>query len=279
MIYTSKDPEYDRFYTATYVAADLIKKFNSYSNLDSYDLIIEPSAGQGSFSNELKSYKNVVCLDIDETTPWLHNDFLTWTPNIKYNNILVIGNPPFGKKGNKAIQFINHAFEFATDVVFILPKSFVKTSMIKRLDAHIKPELILSIPDNAFYINTIEGIKEYSVPTVAIWYKKVLTYTRSYPEITESEYFKFVKKNDDHDFMLRRIGKNAGRAELSKPDSYIGHYYIKMKTEVVVDQVINAINKYGKFNIKEFSTGPLSLPKRETQIEIINILKEQYLVL
>ena len=50
----------DKFYTKPEVAINLI----SYLNIDEYDMIIEPSAGNGSFSNNI-NHKNLISLDIE----------------------------------------------------------------------------------------------------------------------------------------------------------------------------------------------------------------------
>ena len=43
----------------------------------------------------------------------------------KYKNkYIVIGNPPFGLRGHLALKFINHSYDFADYVVFILPQLF-----------------------------------------------------------------------------------------------------------------------------------------------------------
>jgi len=48
---------------------------------------------------------------------------LKWKPAHKTNNV-VIGNPPFGLRGHTALRFINHSYDFADFVVFILPQFF-----------------------------------------------------------------------------------------------------------------------------------------------------------
>ena len=39
----------------------------------------------------------------------------------KINKYVVIGNPPFGLRGQLALKFINHSYDFADYVCFILP--------------------------------------------------------------------------------------------------------------------------------------------------------------
>jgi hypothetical protein len=68
----------DKFYTKKNIASLCIDYVNKYLNISDNSIIIEPSAGNGSFSNILnKIYKNVISYDID---PGINGD--------GYNNII-----------------------------------------------------------------------------------------------------------------------------------------------------------------------------------------------
>jgi len=102
-------------------------------SLDDYTFI-EPSAGDGSFYNLFPKDRRIG-VDIEPRCEGvIETDFLTWFPPTKSN--LVIGNPPFGMRGNIALKFINHAAKFADFVCFIVPQSFEsdgKGSCMKRV--------------------------------------------------------------------------------------------------------------------------------------------------
>ena len=77
-------------------------------------------------------------------------DFLQWQPDTEKN--IIIGNPPFGLRGNLALKFINHAHEFADFVCFIVPQLFDsngKGSCKSRVEGYnlIHSEII----DSSFY--------------------------------------------------------------------------------------------------------------------------------
>lgn len=118
-LYTSSDK--DQFFTPSHIAEYCWEKFQSI--VDVYDdyTFIEPSAGDGSFVKILPS--GTIAMDIEpRMSDILKQDFLSWKPPIgKY---IVFGNPPFGLRGHIALQFINHSFEFADYVCFILPQLF-----------------------------------------------------------------------------------------------------------------------------------------------------------
>jgi hypothetical protein len=108
-----------------------LKKVNE--NEDDFHYI-EPSAGEGSFLKVLPKNKTIG-LDIDPKSENIQQkDYLEWKPSesnllsesklpfdLKY---VVFGNPPFGLRGHLALRFINHSFEFADYVCFILPQLF-----------------------------------------------------------------------------------------------------------------------------------------------------------
>ena len=51
-------------------------------------------------------------------------NYLKWKPSDMKKHYIVFGNPPFGLRGHLALKFINHSYEFADYVCFILPQLF-----------------------------------------------------------------------------------------------------------------------------------------------------------
>jgi hypothetical protein len=90
---------------------------------------IEPSAGDGSFLHQLPENRRIG-MDIEpRSTDIITQDFLTWKPvehkRSKKQPFVIIGNPPFGKRGQLALRFINKAYELGAEYVcFVLPPIF-----------------------------------------------------------------------------------------------------------------------------------------------------------
>ena len=98
------------------------------------DLIVEPSAGDGSFFNQIPS-KNKIGIDISPEHPnIIKQDFFEYSPPSDKTNILVIGNPPFGRVSSLAIKFFNHSEKWANVIAFIIPRTFRKISVQNKLD-------------------------------------------------------------------------------------------------------------------------------------------------
>lgn len=156
----------DQFFTNKSLAkryVNICYDFFNEINIDVSDYIfIEPSAGDGAFLDYLPT--NTIAFDIEPRDKRvIQQDFLTWEPDLT-KKYIVIGNPPFGLRGQKALQFINKSFEFADFVCFILPPLFNsdgKGSPKKRINQYLIFSEEISTnnflyPDNSIIsINTI----------------------------------------------------------------------------------------------------------------------------
>lgn len=145
----SKARKLDQFYTNNKIIPGLHKVLIEKLK-DKYDFTevtwLEPSAGAGSFLHELKYiYKEnfkYIAFDIDPKSEFniKKKDFLTVEKkhiNFERDNLITFGNPPFGRKGKLAIEFINKAFEFSDVIALILPNTFVRHLTQKNLDENL----------------------------------------------------------------------------------------------------------------------------------------------
>ena len=259
----------DKYYTKKIIAKECINIIKKKINIKKSDLIIEPSAGNGSFVSFIKMLSNNYRFyDIEPEIEIINNeiinneivkqDFLELDyTQIKqeYKKIHIIGNPPFGRQSSLAIKFIKKCCEFADSISFILPKSFKKDSMKKKYIKNYHLIYENDIKENSFLVNG----KESNVPCVfQIWqYKNEIR-----DEIINVEpiNYKFVKKNDNPDISFRRIGINAGTISkniIDKSDQ--SHYFIKF----INNKTIN-IENLKEINFCFNNTvGPKSISKQE----------------
>jgi hypothetical protein len=125
---TVREQGLDKFYTIPVIVDKCIQTIGNKYDWTKWDLIVEPSAGNGSFLFKIPSLKKIG-LDISPDHPDIvKQDFFTYIPSEK-NNILVIGNPPFGKISSLAIQFFNHSAKWAKVIAFIVPRTFRRISV------------------------------------------------------------------------------------------------------------------------------------------------------
>lgn len=110
----------DAYFTPKDLAKKLIDK--TFEELSNYEIseVIEPSAGDGSFSLQIA---NCVAYDIDpKHKTIIQQDFLNFDLNYKKNR-LFIGNPPFGNRNSLSEAFYKKCVKLGDFIAFILPIS------------------------------------------------------------------------------------------------------------------------------------------------------------
>lgn len=247
---------FDQFYTKK----DVVLKCLNYLKLDEFDIIIEPSAGDGAFLNEI-IHDNKIGYDIEPKSEMIiKQDYLTLdVENFLNKKILVVGNPPFGRNSKMALAFIKKSI-FADTIAFILPKGFKKRSMIDKIPLNYEISIIEDLDDNNFIF---EGC-DYFVPCVWIVMKKT-DKVRNKEKKMKPKNFKFVDKSQAN-MAIRRVGVNAGKPFLETNVSEQSHYFIYVENP---GELFKKINK--DLFSKNDTTGPRSISKNE----LINILEKE----
>lgn len=148
---TTRQEGLDKFYTVPSVAKECLQKVGDTYSWDSWDLVVEPSAGNGSFFLQIPTSKKVGIDLVPEHSQLQKQDFFTFVPSVS-GKILVIGNPPFGKVSSLAIKFFNHAASFASVIAFIIPRTFRRRSVQNKLHPsfHLLYDIELPLEPCAF---------------------------------------------------------------------------------------------------------------------------------
>lgn len=262
----------DKFYTKSNIAKECILDFEKYVTIDiDNDIFIEPSAGSGSFSNIMKSkYKNVDTYDIDPQLDYIKKENFIKMDKIHYiesqKPIHILGNPPFGRQSSLARSFVKECCKFATSISFILAKSFKKTSFQKAFSANYHLIYEKDLQKNSFLIDS----RDYNVECVfQIWVKRDTN--REIPKILVPKHYKFVKKDDNPHFSLRRVGVYAGKLDTEIDDKSVqSHYFIKLDKS---DNLVSFKEKYNKIKFSFNNTvGAKSISKQEFIKELNSLL-------
>jgi predicted RNA methylase len=250
----------DKYYTKKSVVDKCLTHIKNNVEINSGDLIIEPSAGNGAFIDGIKAigckYRFYDLIPQNEEIE--KQDYLLFGCyrfyDGRYKNFHVIGNPPFGRQASMAIKFIQKSCEFADSVSFILPKSFKKDSLQKKIPLNYHLIFQEDLPNNSFEVDR----KDYDVPCVfQIWVRKA--FDRPVAEKIEPIGFTFVKKNENPDISVRRIGVNAGTVDINIEKSIESHYFIKLQNND--ESIINTLKQI-KFTHNN-TVGPKSISKQE----------------
>lgn len=257
----------DQFYTKATIAKTCIDTILALLPFTSKYLWIEPSAGNGAFLHSLSPAFEKVGLDIDPKAADIQEqDYLKWTPP-KEKNIIIFGNPPFGRQSSLAKAFIGKSCEFAKVIAFILPKSFTKPSMFNAFDRKFHLISSSELAKNSFMIND----SEYDVPCVfQIWQKKEMN--RALEEKVNPQGFEYVKKTDSYDIAFRRVGGLAGKCYPNDGTDYSvqSHYFLKLDDTRKKDALIEKINKH---TFPSNTVGPRSLSKTEANVVINRLIQ------
>jgi predicted RNA methylase len=261
----------DKFYTKKTVVELCMIYFTNHVPIDPSDLILEPSAGNGSFVNAIMNLPaSNLFYDIEPEHPAvLQKDYLQCdlNPLRTYPRIHVIGNPPFGRQSSLAKQFILKSCSFCHSVSFILPKSFKKSSLQRCFPLNFHLQFEIDLPDDSFLVNGIE----HDVPCIfQIWIRKESP--REIAVKQTPQYFRFVKKEEHPDFSFRRVGVNAGTIDTQTEKSIQSHYFIKLD-----DPSPELIQRLSQLTYPSNNTvGPRSISKQELIAQFNPILHASF---
>lgn len=130
---TVREAGLDQFYTIPTVAEICITRVGERYPWSNWGLVVEPSAGNGSFLTRIPTEKRIG-MDISPQHPdIIRQDFFEYIPPRMDEPILVIGNPPFGRICSLAIRFFQHAAQWADVIAFIVPRTFRRISVHNKL--------------------------------------------------------------------------------------------------------------------------------------------------
>ena len=239
----------DKFYTLPECSKKCIDKVSELYDIAGWDLIIEPSAGNGSFLNQIPS-NNKIGIDIlPEHQDIIKQDFFDYNPPSNNKNILVIGNPPFGRISSLAIKFFNHSAKWANVIAFIIPRTFRKISIQNRLNNKFHLVYDEELPNNPCCFIPIMSVK----CCFQIWEKKDIE--REFIDLPKThndwEFLKLGKRDDNGqptpplnaDFAMRAYGGNIGEIKTEglhelRPKSW--HWF---KTNIDINTLINRLSQ------------------------------------
>ena len=165
----------DQFYTKSEVAAKCWRHASAVvAKLlgDARPFFIEPSAGDGVFYELLPRARRVGLDVAPRHCEVARHDFLqdAYQPPVAAARAVVIGNPPFGKRGKLAVAFVNQAFAIADTVAFIVPVIFAKYFIHKQIAPRAKLIRRIPLPRDAF---RTDAKNNYAVNTeFQIWTRR-----------------------------------------------------------------------------------------------------------
>jgi predicted RNA methylase len=266
----------EQFYTNENTSLECVNYIETFleDNNINIDTIIEPSAGTGSFLKALKKsnvkYNTLIALDIEPKFQGIvKKDFLKEFDKHESNNVLIIGNPPFGKNSCIAKKFIKKSCEIGDIIAFILPRSFKKESMSKAFNYFFHIKKCIDIPCNSFIFEE----KPYDVPCVfQIWIKQ--HNKREITELIKPIGWEFCDISVAN-IAFQRVGSKAGLFKLLLSNlSHQTHYFLNVPKKYIPF----IYNNEFYWESKEWTVGPKSISKQEL-IRVLNYFIKNNLIL
>jgi hypothetical protein len=244
----------DKFYTKT----DLVKNILSKIDFSDYDCVVDPCCGDGAFYLNI-NHNNKIAIDIlPGIDGVIKHDFLTWNYSdikSKSDKTIVVSNPPFGKQGSLAMNFIKRSSEFADTIAFILPLSFAKPSVKNKIPEYYHLEYEEILPEDSYLLDG----ESYSVKCVfQIWKKR--DDIRKKIQSDEAEGFTYTKDKTLADLAIRRVGVYAGKAFTDLNKSEQSHYFLILDDKSKINLVVDELEKA---NWNDLTVGPRSISKGE----------------
>lgn len=192
--------ELDQFYTNPLIAEELIKDLKQFFPKKFEFQFLEPSAGTGNFITALKKLNvtkaNIFAYDLEPKADGIKKqDYLKL--NLAFSkNLTIIGNPPFGKRGKLALQFLNKGLKEAPVVAMIFPNIFNRYSLQKHVNKNAKLIFSKQIQENAFILND----REYKVKCVFQIWTTELVYSKNLrilepPKIRHKDFQTWIHNN------------------------------------------------------------------------------------
>ena len=253
--------ELDKYYTPVNLAKYCIDKTFEIIGKENITDIIEPSAGNGSFSNQLEC----VAYDIDpEHKSIIKQDYLKLELEYKKGR-LIIGNPPYGRCMNLAQKFYKKSIQIGDYIAFILPIScFNNTQSLFEFDLIYSEDLGEHNYSNRqlhccfnIYKRPINGLnkqKRIKLKDVKI----IRQDSKQYNEII------------DYDIRMCYWGNGSAGKILKDNEHYAAEYKIIILNDDIREDVIRVLNEVNWFD----ELNKIAMLKIQ-QFHIYNLLKRE----
>ena len=229
----------DQFYTKSEIAKKCLDKLSEHVDVNLFDIIIEPSAGTGSFFNLLPVDKRIG-IDLEPNCEGvIQGDYTDFEPPPN-KRIAVVGNPPFGINSKSAVIFFDHSAKFADIIAFIIPRTWKRISIQNRLSLDFELIFNMDLPTTPCCFTPKMGAK----CCFQIWQRTSQPRQKIRQESTHPD-FEFLKMgpldsknqptpNMDADFVMRAYGSNCGRLFTEnlislRPKSY---HWVKSRIDI-----------------------------------------------
>lgn len=227
----------DKYYTPKDIAWKCILKTVDVIGTGKILESIEPSAGNGVFSNLIK---NCIAYDIEpEHESIIKQDFLKLELPYKKGRIF-IGNPPFGTRNTLSVKFFKKAVTMGDYIAFILPVSqYNNNQQMFEFDL-IHSEVLPIIEFSGQKLMCCFNI--YKRPESGILNKQPINYKLKDVDVLEWRRGGDYKIPQNYDLGICAWGASIGK-EIKYQGQFALENYLIVKNTEYKEQIISIMNK------------------------------------
>ena len=250
----------DKYYTPTKLSKYCIDVVNNFG-LEITE-IIEPSAGNGSFSLQMP---NCIAYDLEpEHESIIKKNFLELVLPYKKGR-LFIGNPPFGKRNTLSVKFYKQACLMGDYIAFILPVSQYQNNQQMYCFDLIHSEVLPTIEYSGVKLLCCFNI--YKRPINGI-NKKAIDYKLSDVFVGEYRRGGTYAKPKTFDFAMNTYGNSIGK-EIFNIGTFCQENYVIIHNKKYKEEILQVMKETDWKNLYPY----ISTPKIQTW-KIYKYLKE-----
>lgn len=252
----------DKYYTPLNLARYCINKTFKVVGKRNISEVIEPSAGNGSFSLQIP---DCIAYDIEpEHSTIIKQDYLNLDIPYKKGR-LIIGNPPFGRSMCLARKFFKKSVSIADFIAFILPISQLNNRVFlyefdliysKDLGKHLYSNRKLHCCFNIYQRPLHDKLN--SKPATCL--KDVTIIRQDSPKYDEIV---------DYDVRMCRWGDGTAGKILARGESYAGEFKIVVNNDTMRESIVHCI---ANFSWNNYLKGLAA--KSLQKYHIVEVLKE-----
>ena len=234
----------DQHFTRKTVAVELVQSLIHRLDPTRSRRYIEPACGRGAFVEALAiagvPQDHIRTVEIDGALPAdVHQDFLETTreslgiANWKRETTIVIGNPPFGRSGCRARQFLTKAAQYANWICFVVPRSMRGAHGCTNIEPRLELIHEREIGDRFDTTRAKCNWQEWIVLPEGRKGRRPVE-----DNVDTRELYELVHSMDRHDLVIQRCGMTAGRVTTCNGTGQ-GKYYIRSRYREVVEAFRN----------------------------------------
>jgi len=257
----------EQFFTQFETAERLSNWIKSQPWFENVTDIIEPSAGDGAW---LKFLPVTKAYDLEPRSEGIvQADYLE--TKIPYKEkTLIVGNPPFGRMGSLAMEFVKKGCEEADYIAYILPASFGKKSVMRRLPKKFHLLYQEDLLDETFRFER-DGRKVSVV--FQVWERRAED--RKDPVLRDScKDFSFIKVNsppsgpakpapDNADIAICTHGSGYGKIHLSNHSDLNSRTHRFIKSNIESEKLAQRLGSIAWEDVAKYTVGAPCLSTKE----------------